>query len=138
VNYDDAVLAVLDRALGAATANYVKAAAEVLEYAHRTFVWEQQDFVTRALEAADEHGDQCSRAMRRGLYAAVRKDGFGGPIGAPAPQHLEQRDRSRAVAATLTEGSPGREFYDALAKAAESEIRGELEHDRLYSESRDW
>ncbi|MEU4240014.1 hypothetical protein [Actinoplanes sp. NPDC026619] len=138
VTYDDAVLVVLGRALGAGTANYIRAVGEVLEYAHRTFVWDHSDFVTQALDAADEHRDQCSRAMRRGIYAAVRKDGFGGPIGAPARHHLEQRDRSRAVAAALTEGSAGREFYEALARSAESEILGELGHDRLFLESRDW
>jgi hypothetical protein len=138
VAYDDVVLDVLDRALGAGTTQYVNAVAEVLGHAHHTFVWDHPDFVARALHAANENGEDCRRAVSRALHSSVRQDGFGGPIGEPAPQHLEQRDRSRSIAATLTEGTLEREFFNELATAAESEIRDESERDRTYLESRDW
>ena len=62
-------------ALGVGTANYVRAVAETLEHAHRTFVWDHPSFVAKALQAADEHDEQCRRAIRGSLYNAVRKDG---------------------------------------------------------------
>ncbi|SCG40429.1 hypothetical protein [Micromonospora inositola] len=55
-----------------------------------------------------------------------------------SPEDVEQRDWSRAVAATLAEGSPERAFYDALAETAEAAIRSEIDHERRFLEHRDW
>jgi hypothetical protein len=83
-------------------------------------------------------GDQCRRDVWHGLHRSVLSSGWGGPVGEPSPEDVEQRDRSRAVVATLAEGSPERAFYDALAETAEAAIRLENDHDRRFLEHRDW
>ncbi|MEU1749031.1 hypothetical protein [Micromonospora arida] len=138
VTFDDDVLETLDRALETNSMQHIRALGVVLEHAQRTFVWVHSDFVVRVLRAAEEHGERCRREVRRGLHRSVRSGGWGGAVGEPFPQDVEQRDRSRAVAATLAEGSPERAFYDELVETAEAAIRLEVDHERRFLEHRDW
>ncbi|WP_435204931.1 hypothetical protein [Micromonospora sp. bgisy143] len=138
VTFDDDVRETLDRALKANSVQHIRAVGIVLEHAHRTFVWEHSDFVVRVLRAAEEHGEQCRRDVHRGLRRSVLSGGWGGPVGEPFPEDVEQRDRSRAVAATLPDGSPERAFYDELVETAEAAIRSEVDHERRFLEHRDW
>jgi predicted transcriptional regulator len=138
VTFDDEVRDMLCQALETGVVQHIRAVGEVLAHAHRTLVWEHPNFVVRVLRAAEEHGDECRRDVWRGLYRSVWSGGLGGPVGEPFPQDVEQRDRSRAVAATLAEGSPERAFYDALADTAEAAIRSEIDHERHFLEHRDW
>lgn len=138
VTFDDDVREMLDRALSTNAAQHIRAVGVVLARVHRTFVWEHPDFVVRVLRAVEEHGDQCRRDVWRGLHRSVRSGGWGGAVGEPFPQDVEQRDRSRAVAATLAEGSPERAFYDALAETGEAAIRLEIDHERRFLEQREW
>ncbi|MET7425039.1 AAA family ATPase [Dactylosporangium sp. NPDC005555] len=136
--FDDDVLNVLDRAMATGTVQQIRAVGLVLSYAHRTLVWDNPDFVIRVLRAAEPHGESCQRTVRHGLGRSVVRGGWGGKVGEPFPQDIEQRNRSAAVAATLSAGSPERAFYDDLAATAEAAIRSEIDHDREYSGSRDW
>ncbi|MER6590350.1 hypothetical protein ABT214_00475 [Micromonospora purpureochromogenes] len=138
VTFDGIVRETLDRAVATDAVHHIRAVGVVLARAHRTFVWEHPDFVVRVLRVAEEHGDQCRRDLRHGLHRSVLRGGWGGAAGEPFPQDVEQRDRSRAVAATLAKGSPERAFYDELAETAETAIRLEIDHERRTLEHRDW
>jgi hypothetical protein len=138
VTFDDEVLETLSRAMETGTTQHVRAIGVIMAHAPRTFVWDHTNFVTRLIRTADEHGDPCRREVQYGLERSVRSGGFGGPIGQPFPQDVEQRDRSHAVAAALTAGSPERAFYDSLTQSAEAAISWEIDLDRRFLEHRDW
>ncbi|MEU8004177.1 hypothetical protein AB0B66_23725 [Catellatospora sp. NPDC049111] len=138
VTFGDDVRNMLNRAMETGKVQYVRTVGVVLAHAQRTFVWEYPDFVARALRAAEGHGDGCRRDIWIGLHRSVWSGGWAGPIGAPFPKDVEQRDRSRAVAATLAEGSLERGFYDTLAEEADAAVRREINHERHYLEYREW
>jgi hypothetical protein len=137
VTFDDDVRATLDDVLEFGEARCIRAVGTLLAHAHRTFVWEHPDFVVPILLAAPHIDKDCLRHVRNGLARTMRSGGFGGPVGQPFPQDVEQRDRSRAVAATLDEGSPEWDFYNALAQTGEAAIRSEMDRDRRFLDVRD-
>ncbi|MEV4349152.1 hypothetical protein AB0J83_32240 [Actinoplanes sp. NPDC049596] len=128
----------LQRALDDDSAHRVRALSAVVAQAERTFVWDHAPIAVRLLRAAERHGEQCRQAAWGGLFESVREGVRGGTVGEPLPEDIEQRDRSRAVAATLPEGSVERSFYEALARQAEAEMRSEAADDSRFLELRDW
>lgn len=137
LKYDAQVLDLLRKALSSGTESSVRTVAAVLHEAPRTLIWDQPDFVSRALHIADKLGDDARQQMRGSLWSATISGGRSGTPGEPFPETIEQRDRSRAIAKDLPAGSIERQFYADMAKSAERDIERELEDDQP-SDGRSW
>lgn len=137
VKYDDQVLDLLRKALAGGTESSVRAVAAVLHEAPRTFIWDQPDFVRDALHIADKLSDDVRHQMMEALWSATISGGRTGTPGEPFQETIEQRDRSRALAAELPAGSIERRFYADMAKSAERDVQREIEDD-LPTDGRSW
>ena len=116
----------------------MRAVGSILHEAPRTFVWENVDFVRRALEIASKEGDELVQSIGGGLHSAVATGTRSGTHGQPFEEDVEQRDRSTEVARTLPAGSIERRFYESLISSAEHSIRWNAESDAELVERRDW
>ncbi len=136
--FDEQVLTILTEAIESGDRQQIQAVGAILRTAPRTLVWDEVSFVTGALRTAEKHGQDSIQAIGDGLHAAVTTGGRMGTPGQPFPEDIEQRDKSIDVAAKLPRGSIEQRFYQSLAASAESRIRWEEEHDRVFTDRRDW
>lgn len=123
VRYDAPVLAVLREWLRSPDARQIETVSALVSEAPRKFVWREEPFVVELLNAAAGNGGERLRRARNDLWRSVTSGVRGRHPGEPAAEDLDQRDRSREVAARLPVGSVGQRFYRDLARSAEETIR---------------
>lgn len=136
--FDEQVLGVITEAIDSGDIKQIQAAGHVLRKAPRNLAWENVDFVTHALEAADRNGSDCFRSVAGGLHASVITGMRHGTPGQPYQEDIEERDKSAEVAAHLPFGSIGRQFYEALHDSAQQRIKSTERSDRISPDGRDW
>lgn len=135
--YDSQVVDFLSNVLSVRAENTTTAVAAVLKEAHRTFIWDQPEFVISALHAANQLGKDALRNMASALWSATISGIRSGTPGEPFPETIEQRDKSRAIANNLPYGSIEKQFYTDIAKSADKDIVRDIADD-LPSDGRDW
>jgi hypothetical protein len=135
--YGDDVVALLAKALRTDDLSVVKAIAAVVRKAHRTFIWDEPDFVRLALQSAGRLGEGARREMVGALYGSAISGVRSGTPGQPYPEDIEQRDRSLALADKMPRGSAEEAFYRDLAKSADKSIRMDADDD-LADDGRFW
>lgn len=135
--FDRSVLAVLEEALDSPNENDIRAVASILGKAQRTLIWDEPDFVRKALHASARFGDDCRQAMAGGFYGATISGVRSGTPGEPFREDVEQRDRSKQIADALPRGSIEEEFYRAMTASAEASIARSASEDRA-DDDRDW
>ncbi len=136
--FDDAVIDVLDEAIGTTAREQIEAVGAILHEAPRTVVWENVPFVRRVLAAAAKHGEDCLQHVGSGLHAAVTSGVRSGTPGQPFGEDLEQRGRSAEIARTLPRGSIEERFYRSLQASAEQSIQWSMTRDETLVDGRDW
>ena len=107
----------------------IKAASLLLSSAPPTFLFEQVEFISRMLGVAHSINRDCFHEVGGHFWMSLSGGTYMRSAFEPAQRHVQQRDESRRIALTLPVGSPEREFYEWLAKNAESEIKDELKRD---------
>jgi transcriptional regulator with XRE-family HTH domain len=137
VTYDAEVLQVLGVGLASTHESDVLAVAAVLRKAQRTLIWDAPEFVATALHAARRFGEDCAQTMAGALWSATITGSRVGTPGQPFQEDLEQRDRSKKLAAMFPEGSIEEQFYRDMASSAERSIARSAQED-LPSDGRDW
>jgi len=136
-DFDAQVIDVLDEGLLTDLPQQIRTVGAILQEAPRTFVWDDVDFVIRALQAAERHGEMYVRSIGGALHQAVMTGARMGAIGEPFPEDIEQRDRSTAIARRLPRGSIEQRFYQSLVVAADNNIKWEADLDAA-SDGRTW
>ncbi len=136
--FDDDVIVVLDEALLSGSEHQLKAVGSILHEAPRTFVWDQADFVKRALRTAAKCGEACVSMISGDLFAATTSGVRSGTPGQPFPEDIEQRDRSAELARTLPPGSVEANFYRSLEKSAIEGIQWFAERNEQLMDGRNW
>lgn len=136
--FDDQVIGVLEEAVLSGTENQLKAVGAILHEAPRTFVWDQTDFVQRALRAAAKRGEKSLQVIRGALFASATSGGRHGRPGQPFPEDLEQRNRSAELARTLSPGSVEANFYRSLEKSATESMQWFAERSEQLMDGRSW
>ncbi len=137
-DFDTSVLSVLDGALRAASKAQMTALASILRRAPRSFIFENVEFVSRALDVASKLGQDCREQVASSMHGAVTSGTFTGTPGKPFAHDVEQRDKARAIANALSGGSVEERFYRSLEKSAVERIRWHAEHDDKLLDGRDW
>jgi len=137
-SFDEQVMATLIEAIETGSKDQIQAVGSALCKAHRTLVWDNVPFVTRALRTAAEYGEDCVQAIGGGFHGSVIAGGRWGTPGQPFREDVEQRDKSAEIAAKLARGSIEQRFYQSLIASAESRIRWEEKNDRVFADGRDW
>lgn len=137
-NFDQETLSVLQEALESGDARQVKAAGSIFSQAPRTLLWDHVDFVTKTLNTALQHGDDCVQQVAGGLQAAAISGFRRGIARQPFGEDIEQRDRATEIAARLPRGSIEQKFYQAVAESAERNIQVTTEADNRLTDRRDW
>ena len=135
-SYDKDVVTVLAIALAGDDADRVRAVAAVLNKAPRTFIWDEPSFVKVALHSAARFGEEAVGEFEAALWGATVSGVRTGTPGEPFAEDIEQRDRSRALAAGLAPGSLEERFYRRMAQSAEVSIARVAEDD--LGDGRDW
>lgn len=135
--YDSQIVDFLSDALSSRAENTTIAVTAVLKEAHRTFIWDQTEFVITALHAADRFGEEVLRNMVNSLWNATISGIRSGTLGEPFSETIEQRDRSRNIAKALPYGSIEKQFYTDIAKSADKDIASAIT-DGLPSDGRTW
>ncbi len=136
--FDPTVLAVLEEALETGERAQMMAVASLLRRAPRSLVFDNANFVRRALNAASNFGDEMTERVAGALQAAVISGIRTGRPGEPFREEVEQRDRSRAIADSLPRGSLEQKLYRSLEQSADETIRRQLDHDEKLMDGRDW
>ncbi len=136
--FDEQVIGVLDDAVLSGSVNQLKAVGYILHKVPRTFVWDQADFVKRALRTAAGYGEEGIRMISGGLFASAISGGGSGRIGQPFPEDIERRNRSAELARTLPPGSVEANFYLSLEKTAIEHIQWLGERDEQLIDGRNW
>lgn len=137
ISYDSQVTEILASALASGAELKTRAVIAILRKAPRTLIWEQPDFVSRVLHAADRLGEDARRAMAGALRGATTSGTRIGTPGQPFPETIEQRDKSRGIANGLPAGSIEKQFYADMADSADRDIVREAEDD-LPNDGRSW
>ncbi len=136
--FDDQVISILDEAMLSGSKNQLKAVGSILHEAPRTFVWDQADFVKRALRAAARYGEESVHMISGGLFAATTSGVRNGRPDQPFPEDIEQRDRSAELVRTLPPGSVEANFYRSLEKSAREGIQWFTERGEQLMDGRNW
>jgi len=136
--FDEEVIGVLDEAVLSGSDDQLKAVGSILHEAPRTFVWDQADFVKRALRTAARYGEECVHLISGGLFTATTSGGRSGSPGQPFPEDIEQRDRSAGIARTLPPGSVEANFYRSLEKSARENIQWSADRGEQLMDGRNW
>lgn len=110
-DFDGQVTAVLLESAESGQKAQVIAVAAVLRHAPAALVW-NTDFVTRTLQAAARHDEECLQAIGTGLQAAVVNASMAGRPAAPDGQ--ERAGRAAAIAASMPAGSLEQRFYQSM------------------------
>jgi len=103
--WNDQVLALFLQTIQQGSLAHIGSVAELLSKSYGGFVWDQEDFVIKALKVAASHGDQEAELIAQGLRASVISAMRSGVSGKPFPQDIEQRDRSAAKVKQLEPGT---------------------------------
>jgi transcriptional regulator with XRE-family HTH domain len=128
--YDSTVLSLLEDVISTGEMAQIASAASILRKAARTFIWDQHQFVERALLATQKAGDNAQQALKNALWGATISGVRSGTPGEPYPEDIEQRDRSREVASLMPKGSAAERFYLGMAISAERSIESGVDEDR--------
>jgi transcriptional regulator with XRE-family HTH domain len=136
--FDDQVIGVLDEAVLSGTVNQLKAVGYILHKAPRTFVWDQVDFVMRALRTAARYGEESVHMISGGLFASATSGIRSSTTGQPFPEDIEQRNRSAELVKTLPLGSVEANFYLSLEKTAIEHIQWFGERGEQLIDGRNW
>jgi hypothetical protein len=136
--FDDRVIGVLDEAILSGSENQLIAVASILREVPRTFVWDQADFVKRALRAAARYGEESIQQISGALFSSATRGTRSGRPGQPFPEDREQRNRSSELAKTLPPGSVEANFYRSLERSAMENIRWSTERGEQIMDGRNW
>jgi hypothetical protein len=110
----------------------LQAATALTQEAGPGFIFEHPQFVARVVRAARVMGGKVERSTLASLHISAGGGTIvsdGGSPGQPFPKDVTRRDRATAAAAALPYGSPGRSFYESLARSAQLHIDSTLRQD---------
>ena len=136
--FDTSVVRVLDEGLSSGESDQVSAVAAILRKAPRDVVFNEVEFVRRALRAASRSGEIDVRRVAGALHTAASSGLRTGILGQPFELDVEQRDRAREIAAELPQGSVEHNFYQSMAEATERYMRWYMTLDEQFADGRDW
>lgn len=136
--YGQETLSVLRTALASGDQRQVRVAGTALSDAPATLIWEEVDFVSHALNCAQQHGDDVFQHIAACLQAAATPGMRYGAVRVAFENDIAQRDKSAQILSQLTPGSPAAKFYQALQKTAGDSIRWKTDVDDLFTSRRDW
>ena len=132
------MIAVLDEAVLSGSENQLKAVASILREVPQTFVWDQADFVKRALCAAARCGEESVRQISGALFSSTTSEIQSGRPGQSFSEDREQRDRSAELAKTWPPGTVEARFYRSLERDAAEIIQWSEERGEQMMDWRDW
>lgn len=98
------------------------------------FCLENVLLVERLFECADRLGQESVQALRSSLFAATVTGSKSGTAGQPFPEDVRRKTMSQEAVERLVPGSAVSEFYVALGRDAEKDIRDKAEQDRALLE----
>jgi transcriptional regulator with XRE-family HTH domain len=136
--YGQETLSILRAALASGDQRQVRTVGSVLSYAPATLLWDEVDFVSHALNCAQQHGDEVFQQVAAGLRAAGTPGMRYGAVRVAFEADITQRDESAQILNQLTPGSPAAKFYQTLQKAAGDSIRWKTNIDDLLTSRREW
>ena len=136
--FDDQAISVLDEAVLSGSKNQLEAVGSILRKAPRTFVWDQADFVKRALRTAARYGEESTRIISGGLFVSATSGVRNGRPDQPFSEDIEQRDRSAEIVRTLQPRSVEAKFYRSLANSAKESIQWSAERGEQLVDGRNW
>jgi transcriptional regulator with XRE-family HTH domain len=137
-DYDAVVIDVLSEALNTGTPDAVNTVAAILREGPRALVWDNVDFVTKALSLAFEAGEEPGQRLSGALHGAVTSGVRSGTPGQPFAEDVEQQQRSLEVARSLIRGSIAERFYRSLAQAAQANMQWHADTDEQFLDNREW
>lgn len=138
-NFEDPdVNSVLEDTLSTPDANVMAALASILRHMPREIFLSDVSFVRSVLAAASNFGSDYVDRMMSAMYGAVISGSYTGAPGQPFARDVEQRDKARILADSLTPGSPEERFYRSLQKSAEEHIRWQADRDEKFLDGREW
>ncbi len=136
--FDATVLAVLEEGVATGDAGQLAAVAALLQRGPGNLVYDEVEFVRRALGAASKLGEDAVQRIGGALTVATGRGGRIGIPGQPFAEDLEQRDRARAIADLLPRDSIEQRFYLSLQESAEHSIEWARHRDDRVADGRDW
>jgi hypothetical protein len=136
--FDADVMSVLDEAITSGDPDQIAAVGLVLRAAPQSLVYDNVDFVRRALAAATQLSVENAQRLGGAMHAAVTTGVRSGTPGEPFSQDIHQRDRSCAIADGLPRGSIEERFYRSLQRSAEHNIQWSADRDEQLVDGRDW
>jgi hypothetical protein len=107
----------------------METAACLLEHAPSSFVFDQLELVSRALDRAEALGGGCCRRVGFAFYRIAMSGMRSRTTGEPYPQDIALRDRCQAVLPTLAAGSPIHGLVRDVLERAERNIREATQED---------
>jgi len=138
-NFDDPdVRSVIEEVLVTPREETIAALASVVRQMPRTLFLSDPSFVGRIFASASNVGTDSVDRVASAMYGAVVSGSYMGSMGQPFERDVEQREKARALADTLTPGSPEELFYRSLAKAADEHIEWRADRDEKLLDGREW
>ncbi len=136
--FDEDVLRVFNAVFERAQPELIATVGDFLREAPRDFVFENPDFVGRALRIGSQSGDEIFSRVNSGLYSSATSGVRSTIAGQPFPEDLRQRDRSQALMRCFTPGTVENDFYRKLYASATESLKAKALIDEQTGDFRTW
>lgn len=107
---------------------------DLLREAPSSFALDNVMAVRGLFDRAEQVGSEPVADLRSSLFAATISGMRHGTPGQPFPEDVRRKTKSQEALARLPGGSPAAEFYAALARYAEDDIRRKKKEDQALLE----
>lgn len=132
-NFDNISMKVLSEWTATKEPRKIDGVGKLLKEAPEHFVFEHVEFAVALINCAEKNGNESLDSIRDSLFNCTTSRGGSGKPGEPLPSDVELRDKAKAVADTLLEGTSAKKFFKDLQKSAEDSI----ERHRKWWEARE-
>lgn len=121
-NFDELSMKVLSEWTETLDPKKIGCVGELLQEAPENYVFEHIEFIVGFINSAERCSSEILDSIRGNLYSCTASRGGTGTPGEPLASDVELRDKAKAVADSLQEGTAAKEFFKDLQRSAEDSI----------------
>jgi transcriptional regulator with XRE-family HTH domain len=132
--FDRELISFIEDWIDESTPSDMRIITQILNEAHRNFVFEHQGFVVRFLDRAKQAGKQVLNDALDALYRSATTGSKSGPTGEPFAEDLVMKEEAEKALKEIPRFSPAYKLYELIKSNAEGSIQWSLKRGEAFED----
>ncbi|MGA7952429.1 MAG: hypothetical protein WCA07_02805, partial [Gloeobacterales cyanobacterium] len=132
--FDRELISFIEDWIDESTPSDMRIITQILNEAHRNFVFEHQGFVVRFLDRAKQAGKQVLNDAVDALYRSATTGSKSGPTGEPFAEDLVMKEEAEKALKEIPRFSPAYKLYELIKSNAEGSIQWSLKRGEAFED----